>query len=309
MVEGNDRFVLVTGASTGIGHCIVRYLSERGHRVYATVRREEDMKRLGEIERVTPLELDVRETAQVREAVNFVLARRSGLYGLVNNAGLGELGPLACWTDDEVRDIFEVNVFGPVRLTNAFLPLLLEARGRVVNIGSQGGVLAKKYYGPYCMTKHALEAYTDTLDEELERYGVRASIVQPGGIVSNMGTNSMPGTIARFKRARAPFADEAAQVLAALEQAAGSNDDGQESETNRKPSSPEVVAAAVYDALFSARPKRRYLVGTQWEGDRVLNTLVGQLLDENDNPRHNYSREQLVAMLDRHFVDRASGGS
>ncbi|MEW5924941.1 MAG: hypothetical protein AB1746_13235, partial [Candidatus Zixiibacteriota bacterium] len=139
---------------------------------------------------------------------------------------------------------------------------------------------------------------------ELNDYGIRASIIQPGGIVSNIGANSMPATIARFKRVRQPFAEEAEQVLASFEQEPPPEDDGEESETRRKPSSPEIVAVAVYDALFSEQPKTKYLVGTKWEGDRVLNELLARLLDENDNPRHSYSRDQLIAMLDQHILNR-----
>jgi short-subunit dehydrogenase len=296
--------VLVTGASTGIGNHLVKYLAARGHIVYGTARKEADLEALEKIENVIPIRLDVRNAEQVREAVNFVAGRGTGLYGLVNNAGLGELGLLPTWSDEEVFNIFNVNVFGPHRMTSAFLPLLLESKGRIVNIGSQGGMITYRYYGPYTMTKHALEAYTITLNMELEPYGVQASIVQPGGIVSNVGANMMPPTVARFKRATAPFTEEAEQVLASFERAPEQEEVGEESETNRKPSSPEIVAVAVYDALFSERPKRRYLVGTRWEGDRVLNELLAKLLDENDNPQHNYSRDQLVAMLDRHILAR-----
>ena len=296
--------VLVTGASTGIGNHLVKYLAARGHTVYGTARKDGDLAALGEIENVVPIRLDVRNAEQIREASSLVAARGMGLYGLVNNAGLGELGMLHSWTDEEILNIFNVNVFGPYRMTNAFLPLLLASRGRIVNIGSQGGVITYKYYGPYTMTKHALEAYTVTLNHELVPYGVRASIVQPGGIISNIGANSMPATVSRFKRATAPFTEEAEQILAGFEQESPPEDDGEESETRRKPSSPEIVAVAVYDALFSERPKTRYLVGTKWEGDRVLNELLIMLLDENDNPQHNYSRDQLVALLDRHILDR-----
>jgi NAD(P)-dependent dehydrogenase (short-subunit alcohol dehydrogenase family) len=301
------RPILVTGASSGIGHHLVRHLAARGHIVYGTARKEKDLVALGEIANVIPIRLDVRNAEQIRGAVSAVARRGTGLYGLVNNAGVGELGMLSTWAEDELLNIFEVNVFGPFRMTNAFLPFLLESKGRVVNIGSQGGVITDKYYGPYTMTKHALEAYTDTLNYELEPYGVRASIVQPGGIVSNIGANSMPATIARFQRATAVFAEEAAGVLASFESEPTPDDEKEESKTNRKPSSPDIVAAAVYDALFSERPKTRYLVGTRWEGDRVLNALVAQLLEENDSPRHNYSRDELIALLDRHILERSAG--
>jgi len=304
MTKNLARPVLVTGASTGIGYHLVKYLAERGHLVYGTARKDDDLKALGKIENVVPIRLDVRNAEQIRQAVDFVAGRGMGLYGLVNNAGLGELGMIPTWTDEEVLNIFDVNVFGPYRMTNAFLPLLLESKGRIVNIGSQGGMITYKYFGPYTMTKHALETYTVTLNYEFEPYGVHASIVQPGGIISNIGANSMPATIARFKRAHAPFTEEAEQVLAGFEQEPPQEDDAEESETSRKPSSPEIVAIAVYDALFSDRPKTRYLVGTKWEGDRVLNELLAKLLDENDNPQHNYSRDQLVALLDQHISDR-----
>jgi NAD(P)-dependent dehydrogenase (short-subunit alcohol dehydrogenase family) len=174
-------------------------------------------------------------------------------------------------------------------------------------------MLSKNYYGPYTMTKHALESYTETLRIELEAYGILASIVQPGGVATNIGAALLDGTVARFQRAREPFREEADRVLAFFtapppEEPAGSQaqpaSEEAESEANRKPSPPEVVAEVVYDALFSPSPKLRYLVGTKWEGDRVLGALMGKLLDENDNPKHDYSRDELVALLDRHIAAR-----
>jgi NAD(P)-dependent dehydrogenase (short-subunit alcohol dehydrogenase family) len=312
MVGGATRSVLVTGASSGIGNHTVRYLAERGHRVYGTVRKDRDAEELGRIENVISLMVDVTNPQEIQAAVEFITDAGHGLYGLVNNAGLGGLGMLSTWTDEELFHIFDVNVFGPHRMTNAFLPLLVASKGRIVSIGSQGGMLAKNYYGPYTMTKHAIEAYTETLRAELEPYGVLASVVQPGGIATSIGAASHAGTVARFQRAREPFREEAEQILGFLTAlppgGASANDEGaaeEESESNRKPSSPMIVAEAVYDALFSPAPKLHYLVGTKWEGDRVLNALMAKLLDENDNPKHNYSREQLVALLDQHIAERA----
>ena len=298
--------VLITGASSGIGYCITRALAERGNLVYATVRKERDAAALQEIKNVIPLLMDVRDSAQIQAAFERVKSAGHGLYGLVNNAGVGDIGMLSTWTDDEMYDIFNINVFGPHRMTNAFLPLLLEARGRIVNIGSQGGMLSMRYFGPYTMTKHALEAYTVALHDELEPYGVSVSVVQPGGIVSNIGENSQAGTIAHFQRAQHPFKEEADAVLESFNQPAESNHDEPESASNRKPSPPEIVWEAARDALFSEKPRLRYLVGTRWEGDRVLNALIAKLLDENDNPQHNYSRAELIALLDQHLAQRTS---
>ncbi len=320
MESGTMRSVLVTGASSGIGNATARYLAERGCRVYGTVRNEKAAAKLREIPSAVPLRCDVTKPDEIAAAVGAITSAGHGLYGLVNNAGLGELGMLSTWTDEELLRMFDVNVFGPFRMTNAFLPLLVESKGRIVNIGSQGGMLSKNYYGPYTMTKHAIESYTETLRVELEPYGVLASVVQPGGIATNIGAASRDGMIARFQRAQPPFREEVEQILGYLtaspppEEAARGSASGEaareeESESNRKPSSPVIVAEAVYDALFSPTPKLRYLVGTKWEGDRVLNALLAKLLDENDNPKHNYSREQLIALLDRHMAERAGGST
>jgi NAD(P)-dependent dehydrogenase (short-subunit alcohol dehydrogenase family) len=297
--------ILVTGASTGIGYHLVNYLAERGHIVYGTVRKEEDSAKLATIENVTPLKVDVRNPEQIQAAYDFIVEQETGLYGLVNNAGIGSLGMFSTWTDEEIREIFDVNVFGIHRITNMFVRMLVESQGRVVNIGSQGGMLTSKYYGPYTMTKHAIEAYTVSLGLELESYGVRVSVIQPGGITSNAGANAFPKMMARFERAAPPFKAEADQILASFSEPPPEPEpDAPESEHNRKPSSPEIVAVAVYDALFSENPKKQYLVGTKWEGDRVINGLIEKLLAENDNPQHNYSRDELIALLDQHIQAR-----
>jgi len=306
MTNSFTQPVLVTGANSGIGKHLTVRLAERGHLVYATVRGERDVAALSKIENVTPLLMDVRDAVQVHSALEQVTRAGHGLYGLVNNAGVGELGMFSTWTDDEMYDIFNVNVFGPYRVTNAFVRLLIESKGRIVNIGSQGGTITSKYYGPYTMTKHALEAYTVALHQELEPYGVQVSIVQPGGIISNIGENMQAGTMAHFQRGQPPFKEEAELVLQSFSEEAESNPDEPESATNRKPSSPEIVWEAVQDALFAEKPKMRYLVGTHWEGNRVINALIAKLLDENDNPQHNYSREELIALLDQHLAQRTS---
>jgi NAD(P)-dependent dehydrogenase (short-subunit alcohol dehydrogenase family) len=312
------RPIFVTGASSGIGHDLTRRLAAQGHPVFATARKERDLAALAAIENVTPVRLDVRDPQQVLEAVELVTSSGRGLYGLVNNAGIGDLGLISTWTDEELFDIFDVNVFGPFRLTNALLPLLIEARGRVVLISSQGGMLSKKYYGPYTMTKHALEAYSVALRDELADYGVQVSIIQPGGVATNIGENAFAGMVRRFERAQPPFKAEADAVLASFnappvstssttEVSASSTTtpkNDEESETNRKPSPPEVVSRASMNALFAAKPKFRSLVGTQWEGDRVIHALLEKLLDENDNPMHNYSQAELAELLAQKMAAR-----
>jgi NAD(P)-dependent dehydrogenase (short-subunit alcohol dehydrogenase family) len=304
------RPIFVTGASSGIGHDLTRRLAAQGHPVFATARKERDLAALAAIENVTPVRLDVRNPQQVLEAVELVTSSGRGLYGLVNNAGIGDLGLISTWTDEELFDIFDVNVFGPFRLTNALLPLLIEARGRVVLVSSQGGMLSKKYYGPYTMTKHALEAYSVALRDELADYDVQVSIIQPGGVETNIGENSFAGMVKRFERAQPPFKAESDAVLASFNAPPVSTsstttpENDEESESNRKPSPPEVVSSAIIDALFSGKPKFRSLVGTKWEGDRVIHALLEKLLDENDNPMHNYSQAELAELLAQKMAAR-----
>lgn len=297
----HQKTILVTGASSGIGLDITKYLARRGHLVYATVRKSSDYHALSKTENVEPLILDVTRPDQIKDAYKYIKARNLGLYGLVNNAGLGALGPLYTWNETEFEELFDVNVKGPWRMSNAFLDLLLESLGRIVNIGSRGGMITRKYFGPYTMTKHALEAYTESLRQELLPYGVQVSIVQPGGVVSNIGANSMPGIIERFKRAKAPFKAEADEVLASLEHPRPEAEASAESDTNRKPSDPSIVSEAVFDALFSDKPRDSYLVGTEWEGKAVINTLFRKLVLANIRPQLGYAREDLIAILDKHL--------
>jgi NAD(P)-dependent dehydrogenase (short-subunit alcohol dehydrogenase family) len=296
-MTGPLRPVLITGASTGIGRAITERLAAAGWPVFATARKPSDLEALAAIDNVTPLELDVRDPAAVGAAADRVHSGGAGLYALVNNAGLGGIGPIASFTDSEVRDLFEVNVFGVVRTTQAFLPLILESKGRVITIGSQGGSIAMKYYAPYTMTKHAMEAFTKALDDEIRPHGARAAIVQPGGVVTAIGDNSSAGDRERFRRAPPPFDAEARQVLEAFDEASSFDPTRPESAGNRNPCPPDDVARAVENVLTAADPPLRTLVGTRWEGNRVLDSLLDRIAEANDCPSLAYPAEELVERL------------
>jgi len=293
------RPILVTGASTGIGRAATVRLAGLGHPVFATARRSEDLEQLGSIRNVTPIRLDVRSPADVTIARNIVQDAGMGLYAVVNNAGVGGIGPIASFTDEEVRDLFEINVFGVVRLTRAFLPLLLESGGRAIIVGSMGGSISMKYYAPYTMTKHAMEAFVTALDLEIRPHGARAAIIQPGAVATAIFETTQEADRQRFLRAPAPFDQEAREVLAGFDDDGGFDPTQPESATNRKLSPPEAVADAIQMVLDAPDPPLRTLVGTRWEGNRVLDALLQRVARANDCPSLGYTRAELVERFER----------
>lgn len=250
--------VVVTGASTGIGFACAVDLDARGFAVFAGVRRQGDDEALRRAsnDRIQPISMDVTDYASVARAAEDV-ARRSGergLDGLVNNAGISVVGPLECLPMEDFDRQMRVNVSGQVAVTQAFLPLLRRARGRVVFMSSESGRVVLPMLGAYAASKHALEAVADAFRRELKRAGVRVAIIEPGSIktpiwekASGSGKAlraSVPGADALYKPDLAFVDKMAAHAL-------------------RFASEPEVVTRAVHHALTARVPKLRYLVGRE----------------------------------------------
>lgn len=226
------RTALVTGASSGIGQACAVRLARSGWRVLAGVRRAGTAP-----EGTEEVQLDVTEPPQLE------LER---LDGLVNNAGIAVAGPLEFLPAEELRRQLEVNVVGQLRMVQATLPTLRQARGRIVNIGSISGRSALPFLGAYAMSKFALEAMTDALRVELRPWGIHVAIVEPGTIKTPMWTRERPDPPAE---ALTLYGE---RLAAFREFALRRSEDGAPA---------EAVAAVVEDALSSARPKARYLVG------------------------------------------------
>jgi len=186
------KTVVITGASTGIGEATALYLAKHGWRVYAGVRKQSDADALSASSEgdIRPLILDVTRQEHLEIAVRTVSETLKGetLTGLVNNAGIANMGPLAIQPLDDFKAHFEVNVFGLLRASQAFAPLLgmdktrTGAPGRIVNITSVGGRISAPFLGAYTATKHAVEAMTDTLRRELVIFGIDAIAVGPGSV-------------------------------------------------------------------------------------------------------------------------------
>jgi NAD(P)-dependent dehydrogenase (short-subunit alcohol dehydrogenase family) len=264
------KSVLVTGASTGIGQACALHLDHLGHRVYAGVRKQaqaQELRGLGS-GRITPVLLDVTDQAQVDAAAAQIAADGGRLDGIVNNAGIAKGGPLEYLPLAAWREQFDVNVLGQVAVTKAMLPLIRPARGRIVFMGSIGGKVATMLLGPYCASKFAIEAIGETLRYELRPWGISVSVIEPGAIktaIWDKGRREADDLEQEFPaEARTRYASHIAAIRKDIDM------------QDRNGASPEKVARAVEHALFSSRPRTRYLVGAD---ARVQSALVRFLPD------------------------------
>jgi len=264
--------VLVTGASTGIGAATARRLDRLGHLVFAGVRRAEDGERLrGEAsERLRPLLLDVTRQDQIDAAARAIeaVSGSRGLAGLVNNAGVAVGGPIEFVPLDQIRHQFEVNVFGLLAVTQACLPLLRRASGRIVNIGSIAGRAVAPFGVPYGMSKYAVEALTDGLRLELAEAGIRVAVIEPGAVRTPIWEKGL-AALGQVEKTFPPVALERyGSRLAFLGKLLAANND--------RGVPPEEVADAVVHALESDHPKTRYLVGN----DARIRALIARFLPD-----------------------------
>jgi NAD(P)-dependent dehydrogenase (short-subunit alcohol dehydrogenase family) len=237
------RTALVTGASSGIGEASAARLARSGWRVLAGVRRPGEAP-----EGTEEVALDVTDAAQIQAAADGV----EELHALVNNAGIAIAMPLEFVPLAELRHQLEVNLVGQVAVTQAFLPALRRARGRIVFVGSIAGKSALPFLGPYAASKHALEAVADSLRLELRPWGIRVSIVEPGTIktpIWTRGAAKADELLASDERAAELYgARVAAFRRVAVKRGAGG-------------APAENVAEVVEKALTAERPRARYLVG------------------------------------------------
>lgn len=270
-VEGRaEQIIVVTGASTGIGRACALHLDQLGFSVYAGVRRDADGAELrgAASSRLTPVRIDVTDGATIDAAREQIEAASNGraVRGLVNNAGIGVGGPLEFLSLDDLRRQFEVNVIGQVAVTQAFLPMLRQARGRIVNIGSIGGRMATPFLGPYSASKFAMEAITDALRMELRPWGIGVAIVEPGSIATAIW--------GKAKETSQHVSDELPPEGRRLYGAVVSALQATMAEFEKRAIPPERVAKAVTHALMSKRPKTRYLVGLDAHMQAALAAVV-----------------------------------
>ena len=266
--------VLITGTSSGIGMASALLLERKGYRVFAGVRRDIDANVLRQkaSERLTPVILDVTDGDSIEQARALIAGTTDSLAGLVNNAGIVVAGPLEALSLEEVRDQFEVNVFGTLAVTKAFIPHLRAGPGRIVNVSSINGRIVTPFAAPYGASKFALEAMSDGLRLELRPWRISVSVIQPGAIETAIWATSFQRALDNTRQFSSEMQDRYAGLIAAIERRAG-----------RPPKhaiAPERVAQVIYRAMTARRPRTRYVVGKDARIAAVLSALLPDRLKD-----------------------------
>jgi len=285
---GDQKAVLITGASTGIGRNMAERLASEGHFVYAGARKDKDLAELDSIENIKAVRLDVTKQDDVDAAVALITEEGRGLWGLVNNAGVASSGPVAMMEDGDLDFVLNVNVNGVVRVTRAFIPLIVESQGRISTVGSISGILSGANGSAYSMSKHAMEAFVDSLAAEMEEAGVQVSIIEPGSYKSMIRRT----TVARIKKNLEAAGTEIPEEV--REQMR------QRVESEPTLPEPDAVSDAALHTLFSEEPRRRYMVvPNERQADATIRKIIAELAQLNEGHEFSYSRDELVEMLDQ----------
>jgi NAD(P)-dependent dehydrogenase (short-subunit alcohol dehydrogenase family) len=251
--------VVVTGAFRGIGKAITQKFVQAGYQVFGTTRQASPLRTGDRV-----LRLDVQDDESVEKCVNAVLAETGRIDFLINNAGISIYGAIEEVSLAQIKAVFETNLFGVVRMTQAVLPSMRrQASGRVINIGSVAGFLPMPYQAAYAASKHALAGWTETLDLEVRRFGIRAILIQPGFIRTDIDRNSTTGALLKDI-----YGEERSRVIEKLRVSLESGDD------------PVTVADAVLQAATKREPTIKVLVGRGARQVRVLRTLLPRTVFE-----------------------------
>lgn len=272
------KICVVTGASSGIGKTIVEKLTANNFAVWAGLRNLDQFKDFSHLKFVRPILLDVTNTQHIADLLTALQAEVSGeLFGLVNNAGWALPGPWELLEMSDVEKQFAVNVFGPIALTQALLPMLRKNQGRVVNIGSISGRISSPFMGAYSASKFALEAFSDSLRREMKNFGVFVSQVDPGPIRTPIWDKGLAKGNSFKQKNQSPSFPVYEKILDKFQERVV--------ELTKKAEPPELVAKVVLHALTSSCPKPRYFVGkgiatsaflAKVLPDRILDTMVFQ---------------------------------
>jgi len=252
-----SKNLFISGCSTGIGRACALHFSSSGYHVFAGVRKESDAKSLREADssgNLEPVILDVTNELQLGE-LKAELNQRigdTGLAGLINNAGVDGSGPLEFVDPNLVRSVFDVNLMGPLLLTQAFMPLIRTGKGRIITVGSLAGKVSTTFNGPYCISKFGVEAFSDTLRQELAPQGIHVSLIEPGFIETPM----VHGLESQVNEMQEILGEKGWEYYGEKLQSFASK--FSKMATGALP--PQAVADVIEHALEANRPRTRYVV-------------------------------------------------
>ncbi|RKZ00448.1 MAG: short-chain dehydrogenase/reductase [Ignavibacteriae bacterium] len=267
-----NKAILISGSSTGIGKACAFHLDKLGFKVYAGIRKQADVDILKEkaSDKLSPMILDVTDTESIENAVTIIERGNDGeLFGLINNAGIGLSGVVEVTPVDEIRKLMEVNVIGLLALTKAMIPLLRKGKGRIINIGSPSGLIALPGVSVYAASKFAVRAITDSLRVEVKSFGVKVILVSPGPTDSEI-----------WKKVKAYKKDLRKNVKPEIaEHYISFAKFGDKMEKELKTMPANVVAKTVTKALMSAKPNLFYNVGSDAKGAAFFAKLPKRLTD------------------------------
>jgi len=262
--------ILVTGASTGIGLACVELLAQQGHTVFAGVRKQTDADSLSArlSKNVVPVIVDVTSADQMVAAAAIIEehVRGTGPHGLVNNAGIAVGGPLEHLPLDRLRDQLEVNVVGQVAMTQAMLPLVRRANGRIIFVGSVNGRIGTPMMGAYVASKFALEGLTESLRLELAPWGIKVVLIEPGSVKTEIWDKGRSQADELEQELSAEVVQQYAAHITMVRRLIERQD--------RTAVQPLKVAKAVEKALFAPRPMSRYLVGIEAKAGGLMARIL-----------------------------------
>ncbi|WP_395338924.1 SDR family NAD(P)-dependent oxidoreductase [Ningiella sp. W23] len=286
--DNSQKSILVTGASTGIGRHLAETLASEGHHVYAGARKESDIAELNALENITAVRLDVTKQNEVDAVRQLIEKNGTGLYALVNNAGIFIGGEVASTDMADHRKLYEVNVEGVYRVSKAFIPLIIESKGRIATTGSIAGTITRAQMSAYSGTKHWMEAFTDALAAEMQASGVRLSVIQPGNYQTNIRRTSVLHQHNKLKaqgKAITPEMQKQYDDMAAYELSLNKPDD---------------VSEAYMHALFDPNPLRRYIVTPNKEEHAfTIGDKIRQLVELNQWGEYRYTQAELLELVNK----------
>ncbi len=276
MIKHLDKYVLITGCSTGIGYCLATELGKYGYKVLATARNQNDVTKLAS-ENLLAHQLDLSDSESIAKAVNWAFEQSSGnLYGLVNNGAYGQPGAVEDLSREALIEQFESNVFGTQELTNLILPTMRQKNaGRIIQISSILGLICLPYRGAYNASKYALEALSDTMRIELSKTAIKVALIEPGPIATDFRKNALTMFFKHIKHKTSAHSDYYQGVIDRLEA------------IDNVPFTlpPESVLKPTLHALGANNPKIRYKVTVPAVGlsflkrifpDRLFDALISR---------------------------------